>query len=293
MNKTKLAIGIVLIVIIAALVSATIWLYRGSVTDFKKKVFSKIPFPAVLIGRHVITANQVVKNFATAEKLFNQSGKEITTETKAQIYAQLINDQLAKQVSDKYGIVVSDKEINDEYKNLVDQYGAGDEQKFNQELQSKYGFTPEQFKSEIIKNDLTKSALNKWFNTQEDLNKPAYDKAKDLLNQINSGKSFDEIAMAYTQDEATKDFAGDSGFIKLDTLLPEFQEIAKKGELNKPTLVASRYGLHILTVSQKTTDPQTGEDLYNLKQIFFKTESFDKWFAEETNKIRVTKLLNF
>ncbi len=292
MTKKQLTISIVAVVIVAAIVSGVIWLYQGSLNNTKKSVFNSLPLPGVLVGFDTVPVKTIINRLDTAEKILSTSGGELTEEIKTQILDQLVDAKLISHVANDKGIVVSQSQIDTEYQNILSQYGNKDEVAFAAELQEAYGMTIDEFKNTIIKEEVIKTDLATWFNKQENLNQSAYQKLSDLERMLNEGKSFEEVAAQYTQDEATKDFAGDSGFVTIEELLPEFQDSAKNAELNKPIRVASRYGVHLIIVSAKDIDPETQAERYNLKQIFFQPEDFQKWFKSETSDIKVTKLVN-
>ena len=47
-----------------------------------------------------------------------------------------------------------------------------------------------------------------------------------MLEQINNGASFDQLAKDFSEDSGTRLNGGDQGYYKKGTLFPEFEEVA-------------------------------------------------------------------
>ena len=152
---------------------------------------------------------------------------------------------------------------------------------------------PDEFKSQVIHQELLQSQLLIWFNKQESLNKDSYAKMKELQGKLDGGQSFDDVATAYTQDEANKDFAGDSGMLPFDQLLPEFRTALKDAKPDDTKMVVSRYGLHLLKVLEINDNGEGGTKQIHLKQIYVKQTGFPEWLTKESEIVRVVKLLKF
>ena len=196
-------------------------------------------------------------------------------------------------VADRYKVSVSNESVEEEYNNIVKQYAQGDAEKFKTELENTYSMSPEKFKAEVITQELEQSGLALWYTKQEELNTKAYASANELKGKIDGGQNFDEVATAYTQDEATKDFAGDSGMIPFNDLLPEFRYALNDVKIGDIKLIASRYGLHIIKVLELNNDGENGSKQIHLQQIFVQQEGFTEWLKNQTDGLRVLKLLKF
>lgn len=239
-----------------------------------------------------VSAKEALERITLAKQLTESQGTGAEADS-TQIYDQLIETKKLAAIVSNRSLSVSQEAIDEEYKNIVKQYAAGDEEKFKTELEATYQMSPEKFKDEVIRQELEQSELAVWYSKQEDLNKDAYAKANDLQGKISSGQSFDEVATAYTQDEATKDFAGDSGMIPFDELLPEFRSELQNAGVGDVKLVPSRYGLHILKILEQNNDGADGAKQIHLQQIFVKQVGFAEWLEAETANVRVIKLLKF
>lgn len=290
-KKNNLVTAGIIIAIIVIIGGSLAWLYTGTLSSAKEKVFNVLPLPAAIVDMKFISAKEVLTRITLAKQLVESQG--MTEADPAQIYDQLLETKKLAAIASNHKLSVSSAEIEEEYQNIVNQYGEGDEEKFKVELDKTYHMSPDKFKNEVMRQEILQAKLSTWYSQQQDLNKSAYDKAKDLQAKIDGGQSFEEVTTAYTQDEATKDFGGDSGLIPFDDLLPEFRTELKDSKAGDTKLVASRYGLHILKILELNNDGPDGKRQVHMQQLFIKQDGFTEWLQKETDNIRVLKLLKF
>lgn len=73
--------------------------------------------------------------------------------------------------------------------------------------------------------------------------------AKDLIEKINAGQSFDKLAKEYSQDPGSKNNGGDLGFFAKGMMVPEFEKACfselKNGEITQKP-VKTQFGFHII-----------------------------------------------
>ncbi len=75
--------------------------------------------------------------------------------------------------------------------------------------------------------------------------------ADSLKRKIEFGASFAEMAVKYSEDPGSKLKGGDLGWFKRHQMVPEFEEAAFTGEVNKLYVVATRFGFHIIKPTKK------------------------------------------
>ncbi len=286
----KMPIAVLIAVIIIILVAGLAWLYTGKFSQAKSNVFAKIPLPVALVGSRLVTGPELVDRLNLASKLPDEY-KGGTSDLNNLVYDQLIDSKKISSLASQKDISVSNDEVDSEYKRVVDQYASGDNSKFKDTLEQSYGMTEAEFKVNVLRQDILQNKLAVWFNGQESLNQDAYKTAKDLMGKLNSGTSFDDVAKTYTADEATKDFAGDSGFVSINDLLPEFSSALSNINIGETKQISSRYGIHILKLLEKDNNGENGQERVHLQQIFIKTGNFEDWFSQQTDNIRVKKFL--
>lgn len=75
--------------------------------------------------------------------------------------------------------------------------------------------------------------------------------ANNLLNQINSGRTFSELAKKYSECPSGKS-GGDLGFFGKGRMVKEFEDAAfglEKGQVSQP--VKTQFGYHLIKVTDK------------------------------------------
>jgi peptidyl-prolyl cis-trans isomerase D len=78
---------------------------------------------------------------------------------------------------------------------------------------------------------------------------------KDLLEEIEKGALFEDIARDYSEDPGSREEGGDLGFIKKNQLEPALEDVIaslKPGEVSEP--VRSSLGWHLLKLEEKRKD---------------------------------------
>jgi peptidyl-prolyl cis-trans isomerase D len=85
----------------------------------------------------------------------------------------------------------------------------------------------------------------------------AREEAQTILEQLQGGADFEELAKANSDDPGTAEFGGDLGFFGRGRMVPEFEEAAfalEPGEISG--LVKTPFGYHIIqTIEKASTDP--------------------------------------
>lgn len=103
--------------------------------------------------------------------------------------------------------------------------------------------------------------------------------AEEVLEKLEAGESWNDIAAEYSTDTANNENGGDLGWIgKLDSYDPDFLDGAfalnEPGEISEP--IQSQFGLHIIQLVTKAVNNVEG---YKFEQI--KQEFFNSWLTEQ------------
>src|SRR5699024_6686728 len=76
------------------------------------------------------------------------------------------------------------------------------------------------------------------------------DIAEEVLEQIEQGADFAELAKEYSEDAMTAEEGGELGYFSAGTMVPPFENVAfslEKGDISDP--VQTTYGYHIIKVN--------------------------------------------
>lgn len=287
-NKTKLIV-IPVTILILAVAGVLAWLYTGELTDAKMKVFSQVPLPAAKVGSKFLTVKELVRHIELAKKIPAAEGQDQGA-IRDQLFTQLVENKKLESIAQDRGVTADGSEIDRDYKALINEYAGGDEGKLNEQLQSTYGLTSNDFKNEVVKLDVLQSDLAIWHNSQKNLNEDSFKLADELQSKLSNGESFEELARTYSQDDSAEHADGDQGFVEFKRLLPEFQEKLASTKANDITLVVSRYGLHIMKTVERNQSEESG-DMIHLSQIFLQQNDFFEWYTKEAENVPVKKFL--
>ena len=104
--------------------------------------------------------------------------------------------------------------------------------------------------------------------------------ADSLKRNIDLGGNFAEIAMKYSEDTGSKIKGGDLGWFKRKQMVPEFEEAAFSGEVNKLYVVESRYGFHVIKPTKKGKETNQVRLAILSKKIEPSTETYQKVYSE-------------
>ncbi len=219
--------------------------------------------------------------WSTAQNGYKQQGTEFpkkgTTEysdLRNQLVDYMIQQKLLINQSEKFGIEISDKDIDKGVKDLKKQVANGDEKEFEKQMKAA-GYTMEQVRKDIefellskklyarvVKDiEISDKEAKKFYNENKDqfTTKESRavshilvkDKAKaqSIYEQVKDGneKTFAKLAKANSTDPGSKDKGGDLGEIQRGQTVPEFDKAAfalKTGEVSEP--VKSDYGYHVI-----------------------------------------------
>lgn len=203
------------------------------------------------------------------------------SQLQAQALQQLVLADIIRQEARKHGVKVSNKEVNDTYKQYADRNQGEDN--LRKQLKDFLGWTPAQFKKEIqVK--LLEDKLNTKLAQDDKLNADQKKKAEDLLTQVKSGADFAEVAKQ--SDDPTGQTGGDQGFVKKGEVEPALESaIFSKnvGEITDVTKTSRGY------VIAKVTDKK--DDTLKFSLILVTTKSLQQVLVEDLKGTKVSVLL--
>lgn len=267
LNGKTVATGFIFLAAVAALVSVP------RVTDS-------------VVSYHEYLAR--VNAFGKLEKAQNQQATQSgqptapTTPTdvkESRALTQLLSNNVVRQEATKFNVKVSNKDVNDLYKQYADQ--AQGESNLKKRLNDVLGWSPSTFKREL-KVQLLKQRLQEKLQTDDKINKDAKKKADNFLKKAKSGQDF--AALAKQSDDPTAQAGGNQGFVKKGELDPVVEAAAfslKPGEISKVLKTANGYV--IIKVEDRHGDTEV-----KLSQILVKTTSLADFIPDQLKKTKVS-----
>jgi len=113
--------------------------------------------------------------------------------------------------------------------------------------------------------------------------------AQEVLDRLEAGESFADLAAEYSTDTSNKDNGGELGWFARGVMVTEFEEAAfalSPGEVSG--IVSTSFGFHIIQLNGKEVRPLS-EELYQQQQ----QGEFLAWFEAETEKADIERLVEF
>jgi foldase protein PrsA len=214
------------------------------------------------------------QGYEDQQRDFPKKGTAEYDDLRNQLVDYMVQQTLVENQAEKFGLSVSDKDIEKGVKDLKQQVAQGDEKQFEKEM-DRVGYTIEQVRKDVEFDALSKKLYERvvkdvkvsdkeaqkyydenqdQFTTKESRNVAhilVKDKAKaqQIYDQVRSGdeKAFAKAAKANSTDPGSKDNGGDLGDIQRGQTVPEFDKVAfdlKTGEVSEP--VKSDFGWHVI-----------------------------------------------
>ena len=101
-----------------------------------------------------------------------------------------------------------------------------------------------------------------------------------LKRNIELGGNFAEVALKYSEDSGSKLKGGDLGWFKRKQMVPEFEEAAFMGEVNKLSIVATQFGFHIIKTTKKGKEANQVRVAILSKKVVPSTETYQRVYSE-------------
>lgn len=244
-------------------------------STFIYKVTQLIPFPIARVGSDFVSYENYLFELRRYEHYYeNQqkldfntdAGRQQLTEYKRRALDKVVDFSYIKDIAKENGISVTDAEVEVQIQLLRDQnrLGSGD-QVFEDVLQDYFGWSVDEFKRYLSDELLTQKVV-----AAQDKKTTA--KAETALAELNSGKSFADVAKKYSDDLSSKNNGGDFGF-SIDQqsrdLTPQATDALfnlKKGQYSQ--IINTGYSLEIFKLNSKSGDRVEGAHiLFNFEDI--------------------------
>jgi peptidyl-prolyl cis-trans isomerase D len=105
-------------------------------------------------------------------------------------------------------------------------------------------------------------------------------KVDSIKKLIENGASFSELAMKFSEDKGSAVKGGDLGWFKRKQMVPEFEEAAFGGEVNKLTIARTQFGFHLIKPTKKGKETNEVRIAILSKNVEPSTETYQKIYAE-------------
>ncbi|KMY46418.1 foldase [Bacillus sp. FJAT-27916] len=285
-----------------------------------KKMIAGITTSVVLIAAIAGGAYAYVKSQTVASVDGERITKEELYDSLVGVYGSAAVDNLVTKVvidkeADKRDIKVKNSEINDEVAVYEENYGG--EEGLKSALEAS-GLTLADLKEDIETNIKIEKLMAKDIEITDDEVKAYYEENKDdydtaesievshilvedketaqkVLDKLESGEDFADLAEEYSTDESTAKNGGELGFIKSGEMVEEFEKAAfalKVGEISD--IVKTDYGYHIITATdykeaKESTYEESKEDAKEAALAAKISSEYSSWVEELKTEYDIQK----
>lgn len=239
--------------------------WNGGVSQVVTKV---LPYPAAIVNGRVIRWSDFQEDLTVLRQFYEDERKRAAPgsafpseeEMKTRVLDRMIKDQLAAELADRYGITVTSEDVKKTYEGTILDQAALDtttgkaraEARAADTLQQLYGLRPAQFQNRILHPFLVRQRLEAAVTQDDALNAEKRKKAEEALAELQAGKAFKDVAIAYSEDPNVATTFGDRGLIGSGLLPKEVEDAAfalKAGETSE--VIKSVFGYHVLRVTDR------------------------------------------
>lgn len=291
----KIGVGAVIMGVLGIAVFA-VGVYRfGWSGPFATRVSSALPFPVALAGSSVITFKEYRDDISTLEHYFASEGAATAQESKPQnediattVMNRLIYDTVVGNLAERYGVSVTDEELERELSTIAEQ--SGSRENITTLLRSLYDWDEAQFKNKVLRPYLWVQKLETVLSENGTLEGDAKSRADVALKRVKDGESFEAVAKELSEDTSAS-VGGDLGFFAKGDMVPEFEaavEALEPGQTSE--LVKTQYGYHVIQLVEKVQDSEKGQT-YHARHILIRTKAIDEFINESLASSRVMILL--
>lgn len=292
--------GIVLVVVLFEFIVSTGIRVYGWDGSFIEKVVHYTKSPAVMVDYSFVSYEDYLEDVNALSKFMeiqaNTLGEGQTTsrdDIKRIVLNQFINRKLIEGRLRSYGIKITDDEIEKELSTIVKQVGSREQ--LETELQKLYGFGIDDFKNKIISFGLMQEQLAQQITKDQSIteNKEAKQRAEDILDRINNGESFEEVAKTESEDETTAPNGGDLGDLQVGDLVQDFENAAlalDEGQVSN--IVTTPFGYHIIKLESKTLGENNEVTGLHVRHILIRGVSMDDYMKQIKDSASIVRFVN-
>lgn len=223
---------------------------------------------------------------------------------------QLILDQLLVEAAEKEGITMSEEDMKTQldefksylsteegYKKFLEGYGMTEEY-LKESLRKEFlinhylaikieNLQPSDEELQTLFNDLKMNESVKASHILVDTE----DEAKAVIERLNKGENFEDLAKELSKDTASGANGGDLDYFKYTDMVQPFSEAAfalEVGEISEP--VKSEFGYHVIKVTDKKVDNEvTLESEKSVLTEYYKSFKYEELIENLKSEANITK----
>lgn len=200
------------------------YVYTHASTDSTvRAITTRLPFPAMMVGRSVVTYKQYYDEQDSLKKYFASSvSAESPAPTDEQlndmIVQALTNKTVVKTLASNYGITTDQNKIEAFYQNFLQSNAGQSEEAVQQQLKDTFGWSVSEFKQRVVAPIVLSTAVEEYIAKSPYFQKPLSDEIQSAYTRVTTGGEDFETVGTEVHERVQLTLKSDLGFIKKSDL---------------------------------------------------------------------------
>lgn len=292
--KTRKAVLLAVGAAVVLVGGLSTYVYTHASTDSTVRALTtRLPFPAMMVGRSVVTYKQYYNEQDSLKKYFASSvSAESPAPTDEQlndmVVQALTNKAVVKTLASNYGITSNPSKVEAFYQNFLESNVGQTEEAVAQQLKDTFGWSVSEFKQRVVAPIVLSTAVEEYIAQSPYFQKPLSDEIQSAYTRVTTGGEDFETVGTEVHERVQLTLKSDLGFIKKSDLPESWGSKVsslENGQVSEVIELPQGYAIFKVTdriKSQEKPSGKTGtEETVSDDQLHLYTITVPKKTAEQ------------
>jgi len=293
LNARKIALLVVgAVVVLVGGLSA--YVYTHASTDGTvRAITTRLPFPAMMVGRRIVTYKEYYNEQDSLKKYFASSASaESPAPTDDQlndmIVQALTNKSVIKTLASNYGITSDPSKVEAFYQNFLQSNPGQTEEAVEQQLKDTFGWSIPEFKQRVVTPIVLSTSVEEFIAKSPHFQKPLSDEIQSAHTRVTTGGEDFEAVGTEVHERVKLTLKSDLGFIKKSDLPEAWADkvsLLENGQVSDVIDLPQGYAIFKVTdrikSQEKPSGKTGGEETESDDQLHLYTITVPKKTAEQ------------
>jgi parvulin-like peptidyl-prolyl isomerase len=286
-------IGVAALTVVLVIVLSIVGMRSGWGDNVKETVRETLDLPAAKVNGTAISYSAFTSDLESARHFFSGAagaGAEMPDdeELRQGVLDRLIEQVVIEEEAKRFGVEVTQEEIDTEFQKLADAEGGDPAEQIN-EL---YGWTIEEFKNKVMRYYVLEGKLAEALANDPELSADVEARANDVLSRLEAGEEFAAVAQEVSDDPGSVTNGGELGSFGRGIMVGPFEEAAFSLEPGETSgLVKTQFGYHIIKVTDSTVGDDGEVEEVEASHILIAFPSIEAYLGEKIAEAEVENLI--